>query len=54
MALKEGDFTMIMGFPGSTDRYLSSYGVQQALDIEQPARVELRGEKLRLMKRRNG
>ncbi|MEM7162976.1 MAG: S46 family peptidase [Bacteroidota bacterium] len=48
--VKEGDFTMIMGFPGSTDRYLSSYGVQQALDIEQPARVELRGEKLRLMK----
>ena len=48
--VKEGDFTMIMGYPGSTDRYLSSFGVQQALDIEQPARVELRGEKLRLMK----
>ncbi len=48
--VKEGDFTMIMGYPGSTDRYLSSYGVQQALDIWQPARVELRGEKLRLMK----
>jgi hypothetical protein len=44
------DFTMILGFPGSTDRYLSSYGVQQALDIEQPTRVEIRGEKLRLMK----
>ena len=48
--VKEGDFTMILGYPGSTDRYLASYGVQQALDIEQPARVRLRGEKLRLMK----
>ncbi len=48
--VKENDFAMILGFPGSTDRYLSSFGVKQAVDIEQPARVEVRGEKLRLMK----
>ncbi len=48
--VQEDDFTMILGYPGSTDRYLSSYGVKQALDIEQPARVTVRGEKLRLMK----
>ncbi len=48
--VKEGDFSMIMGFPGSTDRYLSSFGVEHAINIEQPARVDLRGEKLRLMK----
>jgi len=48
--VKDNDFSMILGFPGSTDRYLSSYGVQQALDIDQPTRVEIRGEKLRLMK----
>ncbi|NND95235.1 MAG: S46 family peptidase [Flavobacteriales bacterium] len=48
--VEEDDFTMILGYPGSTDRYLSSYGVEQALDIEQPARVKIRGEKLRLMK----
>ncbi len=48
--VQEDDFAMILGYPGSTDRYLSSYGVKQALDIDQPARVEIRGEKLRLLK----
>ncbi len=48
--LKEGDFTMVMGCPGSTDRFLSSHGVALALDIEQPSRVKIRGKKLDLMK----
>ncbi|MEO8590909.1 MAG: S46 family peptidase [Flavobacteriales bacterium] len=48
--VKEGDFAMIMGYPGSTDRFLSSQGVQLALDIEQPSRVKIRGKKLELMK----
>lgn len=42
----KGDFAMIWGFPGSTDRYLSSYGVKNATDIVQPARVKIRREKL--------
>lgn len=48
--VQEDDFAMILGYPGSTDRYLSSFGVKQALEIDQPARVKIRGEKLRLMK----
>jgi hypothetical protein len=48
--VKEGDFTMIMGFPGSTDRFLNSDGVKLALDVEQPSRVKIRGEKLDIMK----
>ncbi|MBL7956860.1 MAG: S46 family peptidase [Flavobacteriales bacterium] len=48
--VKEGDFAMIMGYPGSTDRFLSSHGVKLALDIEQPSRVKIRGKKLELMK----
>ena len=28
--VKKGDFAMILGYPGGTDRYLTSYGVQQA------------------------
>ncbi len=44
------DITMIMGFPGSTDRFLSSQGVQLALDVEQPSRVKIRGVKLDIMK----
>ncbi len=48
--VKEGDFAMVMGYPGSTDRFLSSQGVRLALDIEQPSRVKIRGVKLDLMK----
>jgi hypothetical protein len=48
--LKEDDFTMVMGYPGRTDRYLTSYGVQMALDISNPAVVKIRDKKLKLMK----
>ena len=45
-----GDYTMIFGFPGSTDRYLTSYGVREALDITNPTIVEIRDEKLAIIK----
>jgi len=48
--VEENDFTMVMGFPGSTDRYLTSYGVKMAVEKDQPTRVKIRGEKLKLMK----
>ena len=48
--VKEGDFAMIFGYPGSTDRYLTSFGVKQELDLHQPTVVEIRDEKLRIMK----
>ena len=44
--VEQGDFAMIWGFPGSTDRYLSSYGVKNATDLDQPARVKIRRAKL--------
>ena len=47
--VKQGDYAMILGYPGSTDRYLTSLGVQQAVQIEQPARVKIRRKKLDLM-----
>lgn len=49
--VKEGDFTMIFGYPGSTDRYLSSYGVEQAIDKYNPTVVKIRDVKLGIMKR---
>jgi hypothetical protein len=48
--VEDGDYSMIMGYPGSTDRYLTSYGVKMAVENDQPARVKIRGEKLRIMK----
>jgi hypothetical protein len=44
--VEKGDFAMIWGFPGSTDRYLSSFGVKNATEIDQPARVKIRRAKL--------
>ena len=49
--VKEGDFTMIFGYPGSTDRYLSSYGVEQAINLYNPSVVEVRDRKLEVMKK---
>ena len=43
---KKGDFSMIMGFPGSTERYLSSYGIAHKIDIEYPTRIKVRRAKL--------
>ncbi|MAX81276.1 MAG: serine protease [Crocinitomicaceae bacterium] len=44
------DFAMVMGYPGSTDRYLTSFGVKQELDIHQPSVVKIRTKRLELMK----
>ena len=48
--VENGDYTMIFGFPGSTDRYLTSYGVKEALDITNQTTVDIRDEKLAIMK----
>jgi len=40
---KEGDYAMIMGFPGSTDRYMTSWGVEELLQVEHPNRIKIRG-----------
>jgi hypothetical protein len=44
--VEDGDFAMTFGFPGSTDRYLSSFGIKQALDKKNPTIVEIRDAKL--------
>lgn len=37
---KPGDFTMIVGYPGRTNRYLTSYGISQMVNKDYPAWVE--------------
>ena len=46
---KEGDFAMILGYPGGTDRYLSSFGVELAINTSNPSVVKIRQEKLDIM-----
>jgi hypothetical protein len=48
--VKKGDFAMIMGYPGSTDRYLTSYGVKLAVDESNMTIVKIREEKLAIMR----
>lgn len=48
--VENGDFAMVMGFPGSTDRYLTSHGIRQALDLKNPTVVDIRDLKLKIMK----
>lgn len=49
--VQKGDYAMVMGFPGRTNRYLTSYGVDQAITIEQPKIVDIRAKKLEIMKK---
>ncbi|HZJ80877.1 MAG TPA: S46 family peptidase, partial [Dysgonamonadaceae bacterium] len=42
---KENDYAMTIGFPGTTKRYLSSWGIQRMIDSENKPRIEVRGAK---------
>ena len=48
---KNGDFAMTIGYPGSTERYLSSYGIKNMRDGENTVRVQVRGVKQEIMRR---
>ncbi len=45
--LKEGDYAMIMGFPGSTARYLTQSEVKQRMNAMNPPNIDMRGVRLR-------
>lgn len=47
--LKDGDYTMIYGYPGGTNRYETSFGVKIKTDIENPTLVDLRDMRLKYM-----
>lgn len=48
---KEKDFAMIMGYPGRTNRYEVSYGIDLAIKESNPAIVDIRTERLAIMKK---
>ena len=47
----KGDFAMILGYPGGTDRYMTSYGIKELKEIEHPNRIKIRGAKLDIMEK---
>jgi hypothetical protein len=48
--IKNGDFSMVYGFPGRTDRYLTSQGVKLAIETSNPTTVKLRDIRLKAWK----
>ncbi len=49
--VNKDDFMMTFGYPGRTDRYLTSYGVDQAISTTNPAIVKIRTRKLDIIKK---
>ncbi len=45
----DGDFAMIYGYPGSTNRYETSYGIKLKNEIDNPSLVHLRDVRLKFM-----
>ncbi len=47
--VKENDFTMIMGFPGSTGRYQTLAQMTSLMEVDNATRIEVRGERLAIL-----
>ncbi len=41
--VEKDDFTMVMGYPGGTERYITSFEVEEMMNITNPNRIKIRG-----------
>lgn len=48
--VKKGDFTMVMGYPGTTEEYLPSFAVSMRMNLTNPARISVRNDAINIMK----
>lgn len=48
--VKENDFTMVYGYPGTTTEYLTSDAVRFIMEKRNPAKIKLRDKKLSIMR----
>ena len=48
---REGSFCMTLGYPGSTERYLSSFGIEEMMNNSNQAQIDVRGVKQAIWKR---
>jgi hypothetical protein len=47
--VKEGDFTMVFGFPGRTNEYLHSSAIEQIVNVNDPAKIVIRTKALNVI-----
>ncbi|MBR4739015.1 MAG: S46 family peptidase [Bacteroidales bacterium] len=48
--LNDGDFAMVMGFPGTTNRFLTSYGLAETMNVTNKLRYEIRTVKINILR----
>ncbi len=49
--VKENDFTMLFGFPGTTQEYLPSYALELLVNTEDPAAIKIRERRIEIMEK---
>ena len=49
--INEGDYAMIMGFPGSTSRYLTRSEVKERMEADNQAMIDMRGVRLDVLRK---
>jgi len=49
--IEEGDFTMVLGYPGTTQQYLISDGIDLVVNYRNPPLIQQRGTRLDIMKK---
>ncbi|WP_426492235.1 S46 family peptidase [Hymenobacter sp. 102] len=47
--VQPGDFTMVFGFPGRTNEYLTSWGVEETYALSDPAKIRIREARLKVL-----
>ncbi len=47
--IEEGDFTMIFGFPGRTEQFLTSDAVTYVMNVSNPMKIHMRDESLNII-----
>ena len=48
--INDGDFAMVMGFPGTTDHFLTSYGLEETMNITNKLVYEIRSVKINILR----
>ncbi|MDR1973713.1 MAG: S46 family peptidase [Bacteroidales bacterium] len=48
--VNEGDFTFVFGYPARTQEFLSSFGVKQIVEVEDPLKIAARTKRLDIIK----
>ena len=47
--LKDGDFTMVIGYPGRTNRFASSYAVEEIVQVQNPIQAQFRADQMKII-----